>query len=154
MESLELCSLSATERFGAKLGASCGAGDILCLRGQLGAGKTTLTRAIAAGCGVPPEEYVTSPSFALLNIYQGRVPVYHMDFYRLSGSEEVIASGLDEYFHQGGICVIEWYERASELIPEDHLEIMLRITSEMTRRLEFGHRGRNWGQRLRRLLQS
>jgi tRNA threonylcarbamoyladenosine biosynthesis protein TsaE len=117
---------SATEAFGRLLGECAIAGDVLCLDGELGAGKTTLTQAIARGLAVPAEFYVTSPSFAIVHEYLGRIPLYHMDFYRLGSGDEVLDLGVEEYFYGGGLTVIEWAMRAVDILPVDR--VSLRIT--------------------------
>jgi len=122
---IQLRNLSDTERFGRFLGETAGPGEVICLDGDLGAGKTTLTQAIARGLGVPSNCYVTSPSFAILHEYAGRIPMYHMDFYRLQDVDEVIDLGFEEYFYLSGLTVIEWSKRAKELLPEVRLSLEL-----------------------------
>ncbi len=106
---IKLSNLEETEKFGIMLGKLLNSGDILCLNGDLGAGKTTMTKSIGLGLGV--EEYITSPTFALINQYRGRVPVYHFDVYRLENVEELYDLGFDEYFYGNGVCIIEWAEK-------------------------------------------
>ena len=120
-----LNSLEETRFFGRKLGELALPGEVICLDGDLGAGKTTLTQAIAQGLAVPDSEYVTSPTFAVLHQYSGRIPLYHMDFYRLHDASEVIDLGLDEYFSLSGLTVIEWPSRAAGLLPAHRLELTL-----------------------------
>jgi tRNA threonylcarbamoyladenosine biosynthesis protein TsaE len=133
--------IAATEAFGRLLGECAEAGDVLCLEGELGAGKTTLTQAIARGLAVPVECYVTSPSFAIVHEYPGRIPLYHMDFYRLGSGDEVLDLGVEEYFYGGGLTVIEWAMRAVDILPDDR--ICLRITGhgEGPRTVVIGGRG-------------
>ncbi|MEJ2057385.1 MAG: tRNA (adenosine(37)-N6)-threonylcarbamoyltransferase complex ATPase subunit type 1 TsaE [Desulfofustis sp.] len=102
-----LDSLAATARFGLILGSECKPGDIICLGGELGAGKTTLAQALALGIGIDKAERVNSPTFALVHEYQGEVIIYHMDFYRLGSDDDVVELGLDEYFYTDGIAMIE-----------------------------------------------
>jgi tRNA threonylcarbamoyladenosine biosynthesis protein TsaE len=85
--------------------------SVVLLRGCLGAGKTTLTRGIAEGLGIDDISRVSSPSFSLVNIYQGRCPIYHVDLYRLAGSRDIFTTGLDEFLGRDGITIIEWSER-------------------------------------------
>lgn len=125
--SLTLKSLSETEAFGELLGQNVRAGDIICLDGDLGAGKTTLTQAIARGMQVPEHCYVTSPSFAIMHEYPGRLPLYHMDFYRLEDAGEVEDLGFDEYFYGSGVTVIEWSNRAIEILPDERLCLYIEI---------------------------
>lgn len=122
---LYLQNLEETRFFGGKLGELALPGDVICLDGDLGAGKTTLTQAIARGLEVPDSEYVTSPSFAVLHQYPGRIPLYHMDFYRLHDALEILDLGLDEYFSLSGLTVIEWPSRASGILPDDRLELTI-----------------------------
>lgn len=112
-------------RLGRKLAEDAKPGDVICLVGDLGAGKTTLTRAFARELGVTEE--VTSPTFNIVNIYRsGRLPLYHFDVYRLSGCEEFLATGSDEYFGSGGVCVIEWADIIEEAIPDGSLVVEIR----------------------------
>jgi len=123
--SIYLKDLEETLLFGRELGALALPGDVICLDGDLGAGKTTLTQAIAQGLQVPDSEYVTSPSFAVLHQYPGRIPLYHMDFYRLHDASEILDLGLDEYFYLNGLTVIEWPARAAGILPDDRLELTI-----------------------------
>lgn len=118
---LLLKGLDKTHAFGRYLGEMAMPGDVICLEGDLGAGKTTLTQAIAVGLEVPDAQYVTSPSFAIFHEYPGRIPLYHMDFYRLHDASEIADLGLDEYFSLSGLTVIEWPIRAAGLLPFDRL---------------------------------
>jgi len=116
---IQLINLSDTEKLGRLLGNLAASGDVICLDGDLGAGKTALSQAIARGLGVPDTCYVTSPSFAILHKYEGRIPMYHMDFYRLEDAGEVEDLGFEEYFYLDGLTVIEWSTRALEILPEE-----------------------------------
>lgn len=95
-----------TYNFGKFIGSNCFETSIITLNGQLGAGKTVLAKGIAKGLGI--NDNVTSPSFAILNIYSGKLPLYHFDLYRLSNIEEIYELGFDEYFDGDGVCLIEW----------------------------------------------
>ena len=116
-----LNSLEEAKKFGIKLGENLIVGDILCLNGNLGAGKTTLTKFIGLGLGV--EEYITSPTFALINQYKGKIPVYHFDVYRLENVDELFDLGFDEYFYGSGVCIIEWADRIDKMIPKERIVI-------------------------------
>jgi tRNA threonylcarbamoyladenosine biosynthesis protein TsaE len=116
-------SEEATLQLGAVLAQQFQAGDIIALYGDLGSGKTCLTRGICQGLGVI--EDVTSPTFVLINEYQGRLPVYHFDFYRLETPDEIWNLGIDDYFNNEGICIIEWAERGARLLPAQRIEIYL-----------------------------
>ncbi|MFY9213469.1 MAG: tRNA (adenosine(37)-N6)-threonylcarbamoyltransferase complex ATPase subunit type 1 TsaE [Tissierellaceae bacterium] len=118
---IRINGLKETEDFGIKLGRLLEPGDIVCLNGELGAGKTTMTKSIGIGLGV--EEYITSPTFTLINQYRGRMPVYHFDVYRLENVEELYDLGFDEYFFGNGVCIIEWAEKIEKMLPEDRLVI-------------------------------
>lgn len=146
--SFDLASVTQTEAFGKKLGKLALPGDVITLFGPLGAGKTALTQAIGLGIEVPQSHYITSPTFSLLHEYPGRIPLYHMDLYRLSGEEEVADLGFEEYLYGDGLCVIEWPERLGSLLPENHLQIVLTITSETSRKAELSVFGATWQERI------
>ncbi len=112
-----------TQRFGKALGELALAGDVFLLTGNLGAGKTCLTQGIAWGLGV--QEYAFSPSFVLVREYKGRLPLYHMDLYRLENRAEIRDLMLDDYFEAGGVCVIEWADKGIEELPVEHLLVAL-----------------------------
>ena len=97
-------------------------GDIVALNGELGAGKTTFAAGVASV--LAPKAEAASPTFALVNVYGGDVPIYHMDLYRLAGADDVWSIGLDDYFDESGICLIEWSERAVGLAPNITVDIM------------------------------
>lgn len=126
-----------TEKIGLLLGKHAQAGSVILLQGDLGAGKTTLTQSIARGLGVDDKEYVTSPSFAILHEYEGRIPLYHMDLYRLSGEDEVVDLGFDEYFFGSGLCVIEWPNRAGDLLPPHLLSVTIHLLEDDEREFVF-----------------
>ncbi len=117
--------LPALTRFASALAGQLEAGDVVLLYGTLGAGKTTLTQLVARALQVPDEDAVSSPSFALVHEYRGRLPLCHMDLYRLSGEEEVEDSGLLEYFDGDAVVLVEWPERLGNLIPPERLEVLL-----------------------------
>lgn len=154
MAELILRDLSDTEILGRILGRNARAGDVLLLAGELGAGKTTLTQFIAAGLEVPPDCYVTSPSFSLLHEYPGRMPLYHMDCYRLVGEDDVEGSGLMDYIVADGLAVVEWPDRLGRLQPPEHLAIDLGSAGEGARTVRLVARGRAWPQRLPDLLRE
>jgi len=109
--SFETHSPNDTLSLGEKIGQHLEAGDIVFLFGDLGAGKTTLTQGIARGLGVPKEEYVRSPTFTLVNEYRGKIPIFHIDLYRIDSSRELEDLGLEEVFSDQGISIIEWSEK-------------------------------------------
>lgn len=112
-----------TESLGERLGSRLRAGDVLALYGGLGAGKTAFVRGVARGLGI--QGRVTSPTFTLVNEYEGRIPLFHFDLYRLSGSQELFDLGWDEYLDRGGVCAVEWSENARELF--DSIPLRLRF---------------------------
>ena len=132
---IHIASPEETEELGILIGSMCRTGDIICLGGDLGAGKTTLAQAIAQGAGVAAGTYVTSPTFAIMHEYTGKFPIYHMDFYRLRSADDVIELGLDEYFHANGLSLIEWFDRAGDIIPASRLAIQLSFINEASRQV-------------------
>lgn len=130
---IKLNGLKDTEEFGIRFGKLLKPGDIVCLNGDLGAGKTTMTKSIGRGLDV--EEYITSPTFALINMYKGRMVVYHFDVYRLENVDELYDLGFDEYFFGEGVCIIEWAEKIDRLIPEDKIIIDIKKTSHPHERI-------------------
>lgn len=107
--------------------------DVIALTGRLGAGKTTLIQGIAEGLEV--KDYVTSPTFIIINEYQGRLPFYHVDLYRLDGARDMAELGIEEYFTRGGVCVIEWAEKLDGLLPRTAERIELNVVSENEREI-------------------
>lgn len=132
---ITLADLDDTRAFGHHIGTVAQPGDIILLTGDLGAGKTTLTQAIGKGLQVAPSCYITSPTFSLLHEYPGRIPLYHMDLYRLAGEEEIEELGFEEYIYGQGLTVIEWPERLGDLTPTDYLELKLLSPTPETRQI-------------------
>ncbi len=124
MNKLETHSFEETVEAGLKLGKILKAGDVIWLSGDLGTGKTALTNGIAKALGI--DAYITSPTFNLVNEYEGRLPLYHFDVYRIADSEEMFDIGFDEYLNNGGVTVIEWGEQISDILPSD----IVRVTIE------------------------
>ena len=121
-----LADSAATEALGKLLGKYLQDGDVICLSGDLGAGKTLLSRGIATTLGVEPND-VTSPTFAIMNVYQGKeLEVRHFDLYRLNRPEELEDIGFGEYAGGDGVTLIEWAELFAEQLPEEYLQIVLR----------------------------
>jgi len=150
--SLTINSLADMENLGRRLGELVVAGDILLLYGELGAGKTTLTQAIGRGLEVPAEYYISSPSFALMHEYPGRLPLFHIDCYRLSGEDDVEGAGLVEYLETKiGICVVEWPQRLGTLTPAGGLRLDIHIGEKEQRRLEFTTTSPLWAERWSKL---
>lgn len=123
-----------TERLGERLGRSARPGDVIALWGELGAGKTVLARGVATGLGIDPEE-VTSPTFIILHEHAtGRMPLFHLDLYRLSNAD-LGSTGWQETLDGGGVTVIEWPDRAGDELPADRLDVRLEHIAETKRRV-------------------
>jgi tRNA threonylcarbamoyladenosine biosynthesis protein TsaE len=133
------------------LAAALHPGDTVLLQGELGAGKTTLAQYLARSLGVGEDQYVASPSFALLHEYHGRLPLYHMDLYRLGDEEDVEAAGLADYLEERGVCLIEWPNRLGSLTPADRLEIRIAFLPDGARLLTLIPHGESWRNRLIRV---
>ena len=127
-------SLEETISFGKKIGEILRPGDIIALSGELGSGKTWFTKGIALGLGIPSEA-VTSPSFTLVNEYEGKFKFFHIDAYRLKDKSDFLSAGLDEYFYKDGIAVMEWADRWPEILPENTIKIRLDIVNEKRRKI-------------------
>jgi tRNA threonylcarbamoyladenosine biosynthesis protein TsaE len=124
-----------TQALGRRLSALLAAGDTVCLWGELGAGKTCLVQGICQGLAVAQD--VVSPSFTLVNEYEGTVPVAHLDFYRLKGEVDLEQLGYDDLFDGKRIVLIEWPERASGALPRERLDVRMRWIDDRTREIEF-----------------
>lgn len=120
-----------TKKVATKIAAFVSPGDVITLEGDLGAGKTTFTQGLAGGLGV--KRNVTSPTFTIIKEYQGRIPLYHMDVYRLEDSDEDI--GFDEYFYGTGITIIEWAQFIEGFLPEKRLDINMEVINQDRRKI-------------------
>lgn len=147
-------SEAETVALGRQLGALTAAGDVYLLSGELGAGKTCLIRGIAAGLGVA--EHAFSPSFVLVREYHGRLPLFHMDLYRLSDLNEIADLGLEEYLYGDGVCAIEWADRATDMLPARCLSIDLayECSAEDARVIRFAGTGTRYESLLTELAAS
>ncbi len=133
-----------TLRLGKVLGKSLKAGDIICLSGELGAGKTVFAKGVASGMGIS-EKLIVSPSFILIRQYDsGRLPFYHFDLYRLRDPQDILILGYEEYFYDDGVAVIEWPERLKYLLPEKYLKIRISIKGKTQRLFEFKPEGKRY----------
>ncbi|MCI5178928.1 MAG: tRNA (adenosine(37)-N6)-threonylcarbamoyltransferase complex ATPase subunit type 1 TsaE [Candidatus Electrothrix sp. AW3_4] len=146
-----LDNIEATLTLGQQLGRIAQKGDVILLHGDLGVGKTTLTQAIAHGLEVPKDQYVSSPSFALLHEYAGRLPLFHIDCYRLAGEEDVEGAGLTEYICGSGLTgltIVEWPDRLGSLQPKKRLDLMLKAINKTQRTCLFAPHGDAWQSRI------
>jgi tRNA threonylcarbamoyladenosine biosynthesis protein TsaE len=145
---VDLPDLAATQVFGRRLGQRLWPGAVIALIGELGAGKTQLTRAIAEGLGIADSRAVTSPTFVLVQEYQARLPIYHFDAYRLKTEAEFADLGVHEYFESNGVCVVEWADRVPGCLPAEHLRITLSVMGEASRRAIV----EGWGRKYEELI--
>ncbi len=129
-----------TDRLAAALASLASPGTVIGLVGTLGAGKTRLSRGIAQALGVDPRS-IASPTFVLIHEYEGRLPVFHFDAYRLTSSVEFAALGPEEYWHAGGVCLVEWADRVADLLPLDAWWIHIEVNgpTERTLQIQFPH---------------
>ena len=114
-------STQETEQFGEEVAKSLRGGDVLAFTGSLGMGKTAFTRGLARGLGCRGR--VTSPTFTIVNEYDGKPPLFHFDMYRLGSSDELFDIGWDDYLARGGVCAVEWSERVSDALPDDTIYV-------------------------------
>ena len=144
MNHLEFISHSAeqTQQLGIRIGELALAGDIVLLVGTLGTGKTCLTQGIAWGLDI--KEYALSPSFIIVREHYGRLPLYHLDLYRLDHIEEIAELGLDEYLYGNGVCVIEWAEKGLAILPAEHLLIQISYLSDNERGFQLKPSGKRY----------
>jgi len=150
VNSIQLWSRSPeeTRALAARLGADLREGDVVALRGELGAGKTEFVRGLAAGLGVP-EDTVASPSFALAHEYQGRLTLVHLDLYRLAELSAEFLPDVEDYLTGPQVTAVEWAERLGSLLPPEHLDVFLAITGEEERRITLTGHGRSWAELLK-----
>ena len=137
-------SVNNTIRIGKIISKSLEPGDIICLFGDLGSGKTVLTKGIAEGLGIKRDRII-SPSFVLIRQHQkGKFPLYHFDLYRLKDLGDILGLGYEEYFFDKGVTVIEWADRLKNLLPQEFLRIRLSVKTDSKRSLEFIAKGRRY----------
>ncbi|MFH1146092.1 MAG: tRNA (adenosine(37)-N6)-threonylcarbamoyltransferase complex ATPase subunit type 1 TsaE [Pseudomonadota bacterium] len=137
---------------GKKLGSILQSGDVVTLSGELGAGKTWLTKGIALGLDIADKDTVISPSFTIINEYQGRLTIFHMDFYRLAAGDDADL-GLEEYLYGSGVTIIEWPERMAEILPDDRMAVTLLVEDDK-RQIIFEPKGNKWVERLEKLFNN
>ncbi|MFH1269988.1 MAG: tRNA (adenosine(37)-N6)-threonylcarbamoyltransferase complex ATPase subunit type 1 TsaE [Candidatus Omnitrophota bacterium] len=144
-------SVNDTLKIGRGIARNLRKGDIICLFGELGSGKTVLSKGIASALGLKKSE-VISPSFVLIRQYStARIPFYHFDLYRLERIEDIFALGYEEYFYDDGITVVEWADRLKYLLPGEYLKIKLYIRSDSQRLFEFTAFGKYYKGLLRKI---
>lgn len=141
-----------TYKLGEYIGKALQQGDIICLTGDLGAGKTAFTKGI--GIGLDIKEFITSPTYTIINEYDGRISLFHFDVYRLEGVEEMYELGYEEYFFGDGAVVIEWADIVKDIIPQERLWItILRGKEENTREIMFDASGERYQKLIKELEQ-
>ena len=127
-------SIRETINFGKELAKKLQVGDVICLTGDLGAGKTHFVKGVASYFDIK-EEDVNSPTFTLINEYQGRIPIYHFDCYRLESEQEALEIGTEEYFYGDGISIVEWPQKIGNLIPKDAVWVTIKHIGETEREI-------------------
>ncbi len=135
--SLRTNSADETIEVGQEMGRLLRKGDIVALYGELGSGKTTLVKGLAKGLGVVDDRTITSPTFVIINLYKGRLPVYHIDLYRLKNIDNIYEIGYEEYFYGDGVTVIEWAEKAEPLIAKKSIRVRLKTIDPTTREINI-----------------
>ena len=150
---LEIISSSPkeTQRLGTRLGELAKPGDVFLLVGNLGTGKTCLTQGIARGLGI--KDYVMSPSFVIVRELYGRLPLYHIDLYRLDQTSEIMDLGLDEYFYGRGLSVVEWADKGLNILPTEHLLAQIDYLDDNQRSLKLIATAKRYRQILSQLRQ-
>jgi tRNA threonylcarbamoyladenosine biosynthesis protein TsaE len=144
-------SVHDTINIGKRLARYLKAGDIVCLFGKFGSGKTVLTKGIASGLGIG-DNLVISPSFVLIREYKrAKLPLYHFDLYRLKDEKDILGLGYEEYFYDDGVTVVEWADRLKTLLPKEYLKVVLKVKGERTRDIEIIPFGSRWAQLIKRL---
>ena len=151
MDNLKLITKSPeqTQKLGERLGELAQPGDVFLLTGELGAGKTCLTQGIAWGLGI--KEYALSPTFVIMRELHGRLPLYHIDLYRLDKIEESLDLGLDDYLYGKGICVVEWADKALSILPKKHLLIKIGYLSDTERSFQIEGSGERYLEMVKQL---
>ena len=126
-------SYEETQKFAEEFSKTLKAGDVLCMYGDLGVGKTAFVQGLAKGLGI--DEPITSPTFTIVNEYSGRLPLYHFDVYRIGDVEEMDEIGYEDYFYGDGVCLIEWANLIEEILPEEYTEI--RIEKDLEKGFDY-----------------
>ena len=151
MECLELITHSPeeTQEFGIRIGELALPGDVFLLVGDLGTGKTCLTQGIAWGLNI--QEYALSPSFVVVRELRGRLPLYHIDLFRLDHIEEIVELGLDDYIYGNGVCVVEWAEKGISVFPAERLLIQIDYLSDTERSFQLKPCGKRYHKIVKQL---
>ena len=131
-----------TESLGIRLGNSLKKGDVISLRGSLGAGKTVLAKGIAKALDI--EEAIVSPTFTIVQEYNGSMKMYHMDLYRLSGEDEFESMGGEEFLYPDGITLVEWSEKIESMLPDNTIYVEIGINSDVTREISIKREGTDY----------
>ena len=126
-------SAEETEGVGMSLAEKAGPGAVIAMRGGLGAGKTAFVRGFASAMGV--SDRVTSPTFTIVNEYEGRIPIFHFDMYRLSGSDELFEIGCEDYIARNGVCIVEWSENTDDIFDSGTITVTIEKLSDSDRKI-------------------
>ena len=143
--------LAETQELGRRLGEGLFPGAVVALVGPLGAGKTHFTRAVCEGLGVPNSRVVTSPTFVLIQEYEGRHPIAHFDAYRLKSSRDFAELGVEEYFAEPWVSLVEWADRVEAALPSEHLRVTIEVTGETSRTFHVESNGAAYAELIGRL---
>lgn len=127
-------STRRTQQLGEELGRQLGKGDVVALTGELGAGKTCFAQGLVKGLGVKTGK-ITSPTFILMNVYSGRLPVYHFDVYRMHNMNEILDIGYEEFFYGDGVTIIEWADKIKKLLPKTCIKVRMQISGPKERKI-------------------
>ena len=144
------CCVTETLNIGKAIARYARPGDIVCLFGELGSGKTVLAKGIAAGLGIKKNEII-SPTFVLIRQYPAQIPFYHFDLYRIKSPTGILALGYEEYLYDEGVTVIEWADRLKYLLPKEYLRVELGIKNQRQRLLEISGLGRHYRELLEKI---
>jgi tRNA threonylcarbamoyladenosine biosynthesis protein TsaE len=138
--SLHFLSRSEKETFkkGKEFARTVKPGDVIGMFGELGSGKSVFTRGVLHGLGIQ-EKYIASPTFTLINVYQGKLPVYHFDVYRLEGPDELDGLGYEEFFFGDGVAIVEWADKVENHLPRKYIKVSLKVVSENGRLVTITH---------------
>ncbi len=130
-------TIESTIKLGRKLSNTLSKGDVIALYGDLGSGKTTFTKGIGEGLGVKDPRHINSPTFVLIKEYQGRLPIYHIDLYRLDNLQDIEDIAIEEYIYGDGVAIIEWAEKINRLLPKKHIAVKFKVKGQTERDIEI-----------------